>query len=97
MQWTRSGAGALGVLDFHLLCPVWEADMLAGGIPASQALADRLIAAGYVGMRVRSFATGASVDDLNLVMWRWGPERPARVVLIDDEGRLSGRPATWTS
>ena len=83
---------ALSVLDSHLHCPAWEADMLAGGIPASQALADRLIAAGYVGMRVRSFATGASADDLNLVMWRWGPERPARVVLIDDEGRLSGRP-----
>ena len=84
---------ALSVLDSHLHCPAWEAEMLAGGIPASQALADRLIAAGYVGMRVRSFAIGASADDLNLVMWRWGSERPARVVLIDDEGRLSGRPA----
>ena len=84
---------ALSVLDSHLHCPAWEAEMLAGGIPASQALADRLIAAGHVGMRVRSFAIGASADDLNLVMWRWGSERPARVVLIDDEGRLSGRPA----
>ena len=84
---------ALSVLDSHLHCPAWEADMLAGGIPASQALADRLIAAGHVGMRVRSFAAGASADDLNLVMWRWGPERPARVVPIDDEGRLSGGPA----
>ena len=84
---------ALGVLDSHLHCPVWEADMLAGGIPASQGLVDHLIAAGHAGMLVRSFVNGASVDDLNLVMWRWGSERPARVVLIDDEGRLSGRPA----
>ena len=84
---------ALGVLDSHLACPAWEAEMLAGSIPASQALADLLIAAGYAGMRVRSFAAGAGVDDLNLVMWRWGSERPARVVLIDDEGRLSGGPA----
>ena len=61
--------------------------MLAGGIPASQALADRLIAAGYAGMRVRSFAAGAGVDDLNLVMWKWEAEGPSRVVLIDDEGR----------
>ena len=84
---------ALDVLDSHLACLAWEAEMLAGSIPASQALADRLIAAGYAGVRVRSFAAGAGVDDLNLVMmWEWGSERPARVVLIDDEGRLSRRP-----
>ena len=84
---------ALGVLDSHLSCPTWEAEMLAGGIPASQALADRLIAEGYAGMRVRSFAVGAGVGDVNLVMWRWGSQCPARVVLIDEEGRLSGGPA----
>lgn len=32
-------------------------------------------------------------DDLDLVMWRWSARRPARIVLIDDEGRLTGR---WT-
>lgn len=80
----------LGVDDPDLACPAWEAEMLAGSLPASQVLADRLIAAGYAGMRVRSFATGAGDSDLNLVMWKWGEGRPARVVLIDDEGRLSG-------
>ena len=79
----------LGVSDSDLACPAWEAEMLAGSVPASQALADRLIAAGYAGMRVRSFAVGTSTGDLNLVMWTWGTDRPARVVLIDDEGRLS--------
>ena len=44
-------------------------------------------------MRFRSFAAGAGDGDLNLVMWRWGEDRPARVVLIDEEGRLSGNPA----
>ena len=82
---------ALGVRDSDLACPAWEADMLVGAVPASQALADRLIAAGHVGMRVRSFARGAGADDLNLVMWRWSSDRPARVVLIDDEDRLSGQ------
>ena len=81
---------ALGVLVTHLACPAWEAEMLAGGVPASQSLADRLIAAGYAGMRVPSFAAGAGIGDVNLVMWKWGSEGPARVVLIDDEGRLSG-------
>ena len=61
------------MLDADIACPAWEAEMLAGGIPASQALADRLIAAGYAGIRVRSFAAGAGVDNVNLVMWRWGP------------------------
>lgn len=81
----------VGVAEGDLSCPTWEADMLAGGVPASQALADRLIAAGYVGMRVRSFAAGAGAEDLNLVLRRWGDDRPVRVVLVDDEGRLAGR------
>ena len=82
---------ALGVNDFELSCPTWEAEMLAGAIPASQALADRLIASGYAGMRVRSFAAGTVTGDLNLVMWSWNSELPRRVVLIDDEGRLARR------
>ncbi len=80
---------AMGVSASDLECPCWEAEMLAGRTPASQALADRLRAAGYAGLRGPSFAPGVSVDDRNLVMWRWGAFRPARVVLIDDEGRLS--------
>ena len=83
---------ALGVMESDLACPTWEAEMLAGTVPASQALADRLIAAGYAGMRVGSYAAGASLDDLNLVLWRWSADRPSRVVLNDDEGRLSGTP-----
>ena len=78
-----------GVNDSDLACPTWEAEMLAGNIPASHALADCLIAAGYVGMLVRSFAIGTGTQDRNLVMWRWGANRPVRVVLVDDEDRLS--------
>ena len=80
---------ALGVTESDLACPTWEAEMRAGAIPASQALADRLIAASHVAMRVRSYAAGASAGDLNLVLWSWSADRPARVVLIDDEDRLS--------
>ena len=82
---------ALGVSDFELACPAWEAEMLAAKVPASQAVADRLIAEGYAGIRVRSFAAGTGADDLNLVLWKWGPERPNRIVLIDNEGRLTAR------
>ena len=80
---------ALGVSDLELLCPNWEAEMLKGKVPPSQALADRLIALGYAGMRVQSFAAGAGPDDVNLVLWNWGTARPSRVILIDDERRLS--------
>ena len=83
---------ALGVSDADLSCPYWEAEMLEGAVPSSQALADRLIAAGYAGMLVRSFAVGAGVDDINLVLWKWGASRPSLVVLIDDESRLERRP-----
>ena len=68
--------------------------MFEGVIPSSQALADRLVAAGYVGMLVRSFAAGASPDNINLALWCWGSGRPSRVTLIDDEGRLSRGPAS---
>ena len=60
-------------------------------VPLSHTLADRLIAAGWVGMRVPSFASGAAANDVNLVLWRWGDRRPSRIVLIDDERRIPQR------
>ena len=83
-----SHLAALGIESGELSSPHWEAQMLAGALPAPQALADRLIAEGYAGMRVQSFADDADSEDVNLVLWRWGDALPARVELIDDEGRL---------
>ena len=85
----RARRAALQVNDHELACRSWEGEMLAGLLPASQALAERLVSASYVGMLVRSFAVGAGSKDINLVLWEWGPQRPCRVVLIDDERRLS--------
>ena len=84
----RQARAALGVTDADLHCPTWRTVMYRGGVPASQALADRLIGAGYVGMLVRSFAAGAGQDDRNLVLWTWGDRLPSRVAVIDDERRL---------
>ena len=78
-----------GISETEINSPNWRMSMYSGSIPASQKLADKLIAAGFAGMRCRSFATDAGPDDLNLVLWSWSPERPARAVLIDDEGRLA--------
>ena len=69
--------------------PGWERQMLDGGIPASPALAERLIAQGYVGMLAPSFARSAQPDDRNLVLWKWGDSLPSRVRLVDEEGRLA--------
>jgi RES domain-containing protein len=68
--------------------PTWRDQMKASGDSATQSFARRLAAAGYHGLLVRSFAAGATVDDLNLVLWTWGERSPARLVLIDDENRL---------
>ncbi|MDE2927921.1 MAG: RES domain-containing protein [Acidobacteriota bacterium] len=88
---SRDGAvrAALQVDDHELDCRSWAAQMLDGSVPASQALADRLVSDGYVGMLVRSFAVAAGPGDINLVVWKWGSQRPCRVDLIDDESRLS--------
>jgi RES domain-containing protein len=67
----------------------WRDQMKTMGEAKTQAFARRLIAAGYNGLLVRSFAPGSSVDDLNLVLWRWGEHAPSRLVLVDDENRLS--------
>ena len=87
---------AEGVTANDLRCPNWEREMLDGRVPASQALADRLMAAGYVGMRVPSFARGAGASDTNLVFWRWADGPPAQVVVIDDQQRLPKDRASWT-
>ena len=83
------------VMDSELHCASWEQEMLSGRVPASQSLADRLIAAGWVGMRVGSFARGTTPNDINLVLWRWDDAPPCRVVVIDDDNRLPRNPLSW--
>jgi|GEM_PF-162976 len=84
-----------GATFSDLADPHWERTMLEGRVPASQALADRLIAAGFAGMLVPSFAHGAGPEDLNVVFWRWGSNLPHRVVVIDDDGRLPRDQSSW--
>ena len=79
---------ALSVRQAEIDCPTWRHDMFSGRTPASQALAGRLVAAGFAGMRVGSYAAGAGESDVNLVLWRWGDRLPTRVALIDEDDRL---------
>ena len=84
----RTERAAQSVRQAELDCPTWRSDMFSRRTPASHALADRLMAAGFAGMRFRSYAVGAREQDINLVLWRWGGELPSRVVLIDEDNRL---------
>ncbi len=84
-----SQCAAFGIKDTDLRCPTWEREMREGRIPASQIVADRLIAAGFAGTIVPAYYRGAGPDERNLVLWKWGEELPSRVRLVDDEGRLT--------
>ncbi|WP_347304610.1 RES domain-containing protein (plasmid) [Croceibacterium sp. TMG7-5b_MA50] len=64
--------------------PAWAEAMARGRPVPTQALAERLVAAGFAGMLVPSYARGAPADALNLVLWRWD----GALTLVDDEGRL---------
>lgn len=58
-------------------------------------LADRLIAASCAGVIVPSFASRATSDDRNLVLWAWSREAPHRLEVIDDEQRLPRDQSSW--
>ena len=82
---------AMGITPEELAYPGWR-DAARKGSPApTQIFARRLVAAQYRGLLVHSFARGATPDDINLVLFDWGNSLPAKLVLIDDEGRLGGR------
>jgi len=82
---------AVGIDQAALACG-WE-DLLGRSItPPTHALAGRLIEAGIAGILVTSFAPAAPAEATNLVLWKWGPNRPHRVRLIDDRDRLGKAP-----
>jgi RES domain-containing protein len=66
----------------------WRDQMKANGEARTQIFARTLIANGFSGLLVRSFAPGARADDLNIVLWNWTTPS-SHLTLIDDENRLS--------
>jgi RES domain-containing protein len=85
----EAALAAEGMDTASLADNTWRDQMKATGEATTQAFARGLIAKGYRAMFVRSFAPGATKDDLNLVLWQWGDSLPSRLTLIDDENRLS--------
>ena len=66
----------------------WLGNSRAKRLVVSWSIATRLMEQGLAGIRVPSRAFGATPRDVNVVFWRWGRDRPLRVVVIDDFGRL---------
>ena len=62
--------------------------------PASWRIANRLRQTA-AGILVPSFANGARADMHNLVLWRWGPDLPHRVMAYDPSGRLPKNQLSW--
>ena len=73
-----------GATPDDLAADDWRVRMREEGAAPTQLLAERLIAQGFAGMRVPSYARGAGAGDLNMVLWRWDGMLRA----VDDEGRL---------
>lgn len=87
------GTDAAGLAEYDLTpadlaANDWRIRMREDGRAPTQRFSERLIADGYVGLKIRSFVQGAKTDDVNLVLWSWGSDLPTRLLVNDDEGRL---------
>ncbi len=91
---TPEAQAAAGVAPGDLAC-AWALDVAEGRQPASWNLARRLIGRSCAGILVPSFARGARADMRNLVLWKWRPELPWRVMVHDPSGRLPKNLLSW--
>ncbi|PIB92823.1 RES family NAD+ phosphorylase [Caulobacter sp. FWC2] len=83
------------VAQSDLAC-AWGDALIAGREPASWGVVRRLMANGSAGMLVPSFANGATDDDQNLILWRWGSVLPHKVTVYDPTGKLPRNQLSWS-
>ena len=92
---TDADRASQGVASSDLAC-AWGDALIAGREPETWGVVRRLIADGCAGILVPSFANGATGDDQNLVLWRWGPNPPHKVMVHDPTGKLAKNQLSWT-
>ncbi len=92
---TDADRAALGV-DLSDLACAWGNALVAGREPDSWTVVRRLMTAGHAGILVPSFANGATADDQNLVLWRWGPDLPHKVMVYDPTRKIPKNQLSWT-
>jgi RES domain-containing protein len=86
-------AAGIGLAD--LSC-AWRLELAEGREPASWTVAKRLIIEGAAGILTPSFAHAADpARHHNLMLWRWGPDLPYRVVVVDPDERLPRNQESW--
>ncbi|MCO6387421.1 RES domain-containing protein [Aliihoeflea sp. 40Bstr573] len=73
----------------------WAMALAEGDRPTSWSVYDRLLGRGVAGILVPSFAPGTEINDRNLVLWDWGPQRPHKVNVSDPSGRLPKDQLSW--
>ena len=69
----------------------WRYRMIRKQSVPTQNFAETLIAEGYAGSIVRSFAAGAPETAVNMVLWQWTPPAKASLEIVDDDDRLELR------
>lgn len=84
----QDGLERYGTTTTMLADPAWRMKMLDGQPVPTQDLASALIADGFVGILIQSFAKGASSSDFNIVLWAWTGNLGS-LEIVDDEERLS--------
>ena len=85
---------AHGVDPLDMACG-WLSHQVAGKIAPSQAIATRLRKSGHAGALVPCYVPGATATDINLVLWRWGPDLPHQISVFDPAGRLPKNRLSW--
>ncbi len=89
-----AGRSAHRVSLEDLGCP-WLKHARAGTVAPSWRVAERLRRKGYAGMLAPSFFPGATAANTNLILWRWGPDLPDKVIVHDPTGRLPRDQLSW--
>jgi RES domain-containing protein len=84
----QEGLERYGTTTTMLADPGWRMKMLDGQPVPTQDLATALIADGFAGLLIQSFAKGASSSDFNIVLWAWDG-KSGSLDVVDDEERLS--------
>ena len=75
---------AFGLTPAELADPAWRDRKLRREPVPTQELAEAAIGSGFAGLLVPSFARGALLEALNLVLWRWD----GLLTVVEDENRL---------
>jgi len=73
----------------------WEDLATQNQEPPTWRLAEQLRALDVAGILVRSFASGCTTKNQNLVLWRWSDSEQGNVRVIDDFGRLPKTLESW--